>query len=833
MKQFDDYSKSKRWDKGILSSWLVLSFWLILGLLQPNAANGQDSNFCSGNCTSGDIRITKVELLDINRNPLPEICDQGVPVKVRLKIYFNVTSQTRYGFLVTGDVYNNGEKTGQLADCSRLAYQQGQREFVTTEAFDWKCGDKLELRNVFTAWENSAPSNKTPSICDRLVNGQLTDCSAIRPKCYYYGAESKDAISVVTPVQAGFSVAYGGCSDSNGNPVVYKPITFSGVGAGGISPYSYQWVVRDSVAHTVLAVSSNNSQNTNYVYTPTGSNNLSVKFIVTDSSNPQKKTTSTKLVTVQSCCTSPTVGTSPTGQVKCVGETARFTVVPSGGFPAPTIQWQVLPKGGSSWGNLGGETNPTLELAQVTATMDGNKYRAVLSSGACAAATSNEALLTVYEIPGAPSVGAQAFCGTSNPTVASLPQGSGAYKWYTAQQGGTSLGGNVSLTTGTLWVSTVVNGCESPRSSVNITVHQAPTAATVGGRQNVCGTLTSASLGGNTPDVGTGAWSKKSGPGTVTFSDASAGNATAAVSAVGTYVFTWTVANGTCSSSSADVTVDYYATPDAPTAEATQPTCSVSAGTITVTSGTGGLKFSINSTNPEDFTNTNGVFSELSPGSHTIRSMDANGCISNGVTKTISSAQGAPAMPTVGVKTAASCSSSSIVLSVTGPAPLSDYEFRNRNGNWQSVDEAGNVEFTIKAGDGYSITARRKSDTSCVSDAATCDAEQKEPEGLTSQSTSSLQSAEQPKADDQLTAYPIPFSDNVTLEFKAEREGNFVINLYDMKGALVKELKAGTAKAGETTRIEVDGRLMADGMYLARMVSVAGTKTVKLLKKNR
>ena len=190
-------------------------------------------------------------------------------------------------------------------------------------------------------------------------------------------------------------------------------------------------------------------------------------------------------------------------------------------------------------------------------------------------------------------------------------------------------------------------------------------------------------------------------------------------------------------------------------------------------------------------------------------------------------------MPTVGVKTAASCSSSSIILSVTGPTPLGDYEFKNRDGGWKSVDENGNVEFEIKAGEGYSITARRKSDTTCVSVAATCDAEKKEISGITSQSSSSIQTAVQPKpADDQLTAYPVPFSQNVTLEFKAEQSGKYEINLYDMKGQLVRQLKSGTAKAGEVTQIEVDGRSMADGMYLARMVSGSGTKTVKLLKKN-
>ncbi|MBW4361099.1 hypothetical protein, partial [Flavobacterium taihuense] len=100
-----------------------------------------------------------------------------------------------------------------------------------------------------------------------------------------------------------------------------------------------------------------------------------------------------------------------------------------------------------------------------------------------------------------------------------------------------------------------------------------PTVATVGGNQSRC-SLTSAVLGGNTPSIGVGVWSKKSGPGTVIFSDSSLGNATATVSATGTYVFTWTISSGQCSVSSADITVVYNVT-DAPTGSANQNFCEI------------------------------------------------------------------------------------------------------------------------------------------------------------------------------------------------------------------------------------------------------------------
>src|SRR5205085_62630 len=137
---------------------------------------------------------------------------------------------------------------------------------------------------------------------------------------------------------------------------------------------------------------------------------------------------------------------------------------------------------------------------------------------------------------------------------------------------------------------TITNGTCTSSANVTVNYYATPTTATVGATQNRCGTLTSGSLGGNTPSVGTGAWSQFSGPGTTTFSDASDPSSTATASVVGTYVYRWTITNGTCTSS-ANVTVNYYATPTTATVGATQNLCgtltSASLGGNTPTIGTG------------------------------------------------------------------------------------------------------------------------------------------------------------------------------------------------------------------------------------------------------
>ncbi len=120
---------------------------------------------------------------------------------------------------------------------------------------------------------------------------------------------------------------------------------------------------------------------------------------------------------------------------------------------------------------------------------------------------------------------------------------------------------------------TTTGGCNTATSSKYQEVYATPTTTTVGATQNLCGTLVSGSLGGNTPSVGAGAWSQVSGPGTTIFSAPASGISTATATVYGTYVYRWTISNGTCTASTAQVTVNYYATPTTATVGVTQNLC--------------------------------------------------------------------------------------------------------------------------------------------------------------------------------------------------------------------------------------------------------------------
>jgi gliding motility-associated-like protein len=129
------------------------------------------------------------------------------------------------------------------------------------------------------------------------------------------------------------------------------------------------------------------------------------------------------------------------------------------------------------------------------------------------------------------------------------------------QNGASATYTTTSLTNGQVVdvIVTNANGCTATSAGITNTVNAMPTAnAGTGG--NNCGL--EFHLNGSL-NVGTGTWSKVSGPGDATFSpDANTANALVTVTDYGIYTFRWSVVNGACSSS-ANVTINFIQQPPA------------------------------------------------------------------------------------------------------------------------------------------------------------------------------------------------------------------------------------------------------------------------------
>jgi hypothetical protein len=82
------------------------------------------------------------------------------------------------------------------------------------------------------------------------------------------------------------------------------------------------------------------------------------------------------------------------------------------------------------------------------------------------------ASFTVTQTPSSPTASAQSFCSSSSPTISSLTATGTLINWYTNSIGGSALANNTNLTSATTYhASQTVNGCESARTGVLVTLN--------------------------------------------------------------------------------------------------------------------------------------------------------------------------------------------------------------------------------------------------------------------------------------------------------------------------------------------------------------------------
>lgn len=129
------------------------------------------------------------------------------------------------------------------------------------------------------------------------------------------------------------------------------------------------------------------------------------------------------------------------------------------------------------------------ELASGTTLTTGTYY--VSQNNTICESPRTAVAVTVLARPAAPVAQPQTFCGSA--TVANIIATGSNLKWYVFETGQEELSANDELTTGTYYVSQSINGCESARAAVAITVNVLPDAP-VASAQTFCGAATVGNL---------------------------------------------------------------------------------------------------------------------------------------------------------------------------------------------------------------------------------------------------------------------------------------------------------------------------------------------------
>ncbi len=256
------------------------------------------------------------------------------------------------------------------------------------------------------------------------------------------------------------------------------------------------------------------------------------------------------------------------------------------------IQWQYSPLGAGTWTDIAGANNPTLNQVPT----DTTDYRAYVSSGSCSPDSSNVVTIYIYNLPTLTLPAALALCAGDStdiqldfnvPSPWDIGYTTGGDTTYLSDITDNPYLLRVSPPADTVYDFVFLedgNNCVSANvGSVPITVYGQP-VANAGPGGDECDLDHDLQA---TPSVGTGTWTQSAGPGTASFApDAGTPDATVTVDLFGTYQFTWTETNGTCSDDST-ITVNFY---EQPIANAGNDTIILQGSTITL-QGSGGVNY--------------------------------------------------------------------------------------------------------------------------------------------------------------------------------------------------------------------------------------------------
>lgn len=342
----------------------------------------------------------------------------------------------------------------------------------------------------------------------------------------------------------------------------------------------------------------------------------------------------------------PTAGTIT--QPTCTVSTGSIVL---NGLPAGN--WTINP--GTITGNTSSVTINNLAAGTYN-------YTVTNDVGCTSAASANIVINPQPVTPVAPTVGTitQPTCTVSTGSVIlnGLPSGN-----WTINPG--AITGNTASTTinnlaaGT-YNFTVTNaaGCTSPLSAGITIVPQpvTPAAPTVGTiTQPTCAVSTGSAILNGLP---AGNWIIN--PGTITGNTSSA---TIINLAAGTYNYTVTNDVGCTSPASANLIIDPVpGAPAAPTVAIIHPTCTVSTATITVTSATAGLNFSLDGAAYTPY--PAGGYTGVAAGPHTLTLQNAASCISPVTNITVNAQPQTPAAPTVNI-VHPTCTVSTGIITIT------------------------------------------------------------------------------------------------------------------------------------------------------------------------
>ncbi|WP_366187330.1 T9SS type A sorting domain-containing protein [Flavobacterium ovatum] len=412
--------------------------------------------------------------------------------------------------------------------------------------------------------------------------------------------------------------------------------------------------------------------------------------------------------------------------------------------------------------------------------------------------------VTIIAIPTEPVVAAQNFCNSA--TVAALPNGGGAYKWYSSSNNGTELPSTTVLSTGKYYVSNTSGNCESTRTSVNITIINvsAPSVAA----QNFCSSATVALLpnGG-----GTYKWYSSAVGGTVLSNSTNLSS--------GTYYVSDT--SGGCESNRTGVSVTINPNVSAGTVSGPTTLCVGATDTFT-SNGPQGGSWSSTNTSAVKVNAKTGVVTTVNAGNAIIQYTVTSGCGSPVTSSSAAVTVSAP--PTASINyNGTFCNTGFVNVTRTGQAggvysaSPSGLNINSSTGRVNlGASSTGNytVTYSFSSGNCSDVTTTKIKISNCKKDTSEA-----------SEAAISLKpTLDTTPVKFDVIAYPNPSAYQFNLVVESDSSEKINVYVYEMSGKLLKHL---VRDIGESI---VFGSELPTGVYTVLINQGPYQKTVRLIK---
>ncbi|MFV8340758.1 PKD-like domain-containing protein, partial [Flavobacterium sp. LB3P21] len=474
-------------------AFLILLFSTTIGFSQTIIANLTPSNspLCSPTgCQANDVEIGEVYIADANGTRLTT-CNTGEPIAGQY-LWVQITkASSKYALYMQFNMYRGADEIDQngniISDGTTNKITVGDNRQISVGNYrmmplpSYTCGNFLTLKDIYLAWQTPGGSS-TPG------------CATQQSKC---AAENlPNTIIVNTPLAVNFT------SNISCTGGTFEQVIFTNSSTGGNGTLAYLW----NFGTGASPATANTAGPHTVTYTSGGSKTVSLKVTDIDTDTD----TETKIITVESCCTTPIIAnktaTICSGSIFNVSPTnGGSEVVPTGTtytWTAPIVTGITGTTAGTNATNISGTlTNSTNAPINVL-------YSVTPKSGTC---TGNSFNVTVTVNPNftlAASSKTDAACylaSTGSVTAGAVTNAVGTvtYSWKNASNIEVGTSENVSNLPAGTYTLTVTDNCFSKTNSVTIS-QPAALVATIGTPTNVScfggnnGAATASATGGTT-----------------------------------------------------------------------------------------------------------------------------------------------------------------------------------------------------------------------------------------------------------------------------------------------------------------------------------------------